>query len=255
MGASLDDVRHLLLTHVHLDHAGGAGHLAARLPDATVHAHEDGARHLVAPERLVASTRRTFGDAHDRLWGEVRPIPAHRIRGWRPEARSEPDGIRGLATPGHIDHHVAWIDEREGTLFAGDALGIVLHPDAATHPATPPPGVDLEAWSDTLDLLASVGADRVAVAHVGLHGDVAGRIRSMREALDALVGRVRVALRKAVTEEDAGAWEEEVRERLARHRPREEVDRYFEVFRAATDYAGVARAIGRGRGPQGPQGA
>jgi len=243
---SLGDVRHLLLTHVHLDHAGGAGHLVARRPEVTVHVHAEGARHLADPERLVASTRRTFGAAHDRLWGEVRPIPAHRIRGWRPAERTEPGGVRGLATPGHIDHHVAWVDEREGTLFAGDALGIVLHPDASTHPATPPPGVDLEAWPRSLELLATVGAERVGVAHVGFHDDVVGRIRSMREALESLVVRVGTALDEGRAEEDAEAWEEEVRTRLAEHRPRAEVDRYFHVFCAATDYAGVVRALRKG---------
>ena len=91
LGVALTDIRHVLLTHVHLDHAGGAGHLVARAPQLQVHIHADGAAHMTDPERLVASTRRTFGEAHDRLWGDVTPIPAERIRPWEPG-----DGCRSL---------------------------------------------------------------------------------------------------------------------------------------------------------------
>ena len=80
VGVGLSDIQHVLLTHVHLDHAGGAGHLVSRLPHLQVHVHADGALHMADPERLVASTRRTFGEAHDRLWGEVLPVPKERIR-------------------------------------------------------------------------------------------------------------------------------------------------------------------------------
>ena len=82
LGVELSDIRHVLLTHIHLDHAGGTGHLLSRFPHLEVHIHVDGAPHMADPERLVASTRRTFGEAHDRLWGEVMPVPADRIRPW-----------------------------------------------------------------------------------------------------------------------------------------------------------------------------
>lgn len=247
VGLSLDEVRHVLLTHVHLDHAGATGHLTARLPRLRVHIHEEAARHLVEPARLVASTRRTFGAEHDRLWGEVRPVPADRIRAWRAEEGREAGGLRGLATPGHIDHHVAWLDERDGTLLAGDCMGIVLDPAAPSHPPTPPPGVDLAAWRRTLETVASVGPERVAVAHFGLHQEVEERVRQLRRRLDALESRVERALAAGRDEDDAEGYEQEVRAEQSRTLPRERVDRYFDAFRAATDYHGVVRYVRKRR--------
>ncbi len=179
-GMPLSEVRHLCLTHVHLDHAGAAGHLARRFPRLQLHIHEEGAPHLVSPERLVASTRRTFGEAHDRLWGEVIPVPEHRIRVWRPRERGPLPWLRALPTPGHIGHHLAYLDEVDGVLVAGDALGIILSPESPTHPPTPPPAVDLAAWEDTLDSLERVSPERAVVSHFGMHADVASRVEGLR---------------------------------------------------------------------------
>ena len=101
-GISNKDLRHVLLTHIHLDHAGATGDLCQIFPHATVYVHEDGAPHLVDPDRLVASTRRTFGDAHDRLWGEMKPVANERIRVWYPGQDDPWRGLRPLSTPGHI---------------------------------------------------------------------------------------------------------------------------------------------------------
>ena len=178
-GISLTDVRHILLTHVHLDHAGATGHLASRLPGVLVHLHRDGAPHIVDPVRLVASTRRTFGDAHDRLWGEVLPVTAGQIRAWEPGERGPMPGLRAFHSPGHIAHHLAYLDERTGTLLAGDALGIVLAPGAATHAPTPAPSLDIEAWLRTLVDLAWLEPERMGVTHFGLHENVTGRRREL----------------------------------------------------------------------------
>jgi glyoxylase-like metal-dependent hydrolase (beta-lactamase superfamily II) len=244
-GIPLGDLRHVVLTHVHLDHAGAAGHLARAVPGLTVHVHEDGARHLADPERLVASTRRTFGDAHERLWGEVLPVPPERLRAWRPGERGPLKTLRPFHTPGHIDHHVAWLDERTGTLFAGDCMGIVLHEEAPTHPPTPPPSVDLEAWHVTLGRLLPIGPERVGVAHFGLHEDFHGRREAISEALEMLEERVRDAVEGGTVDEDARRYENDVREQQGAARPREEIDRYFDVFRAETDYRGVVRYVTR----------
>jgi glyoxylase-like metal-dependent hydrolase (beta-lactamase superfamily II) len=248
LGVDPGELRHLCLTHVHLDHAGVTGHLLRRHPRMTVYVHEGGAAHLVDPVRLVASTRRTFGEAHDRLWGEVLPVPRDRLRVWRPGERGGPlPWLRALPTPGHIDHHLAYLDESSGTLVAGDALGIILAPGAPVHPPTPPPAVDLDAWTRTLDEVRAVGPERAAVGHFGLHADPAGRAAELRTALGELAGRVRAALEagKAEVEADAERYEEEVRARLAEHLPRARVDRYFDTFAAATDYAGMRRFVER----------
>ena len=233
------DLQHVMLTHVHLDHAGATGHLVERFPDAVVHVHADGASHMVDPERLVASTRRTFGDAHDRLWGEVKPVPAVRVRAWREGEAGPWKGLRPVPTPGHIAHHLAYLDERDGTLFAGDSMGIVLGA-GPTHPATPPPAVDLRAWEETLREIGVVDPERAAVTHFGVHGDVAQRRDQLAARLTALEARVRAAMEAGEEEADAARFEEEVREELAPYMGREEVDRYFDMFSAATDWAGVA---------------
>ena len=242
-GVGPSDLRHVLLTHVHLDHAGAAGHLVERFPRAVVHVHEDGAPHMVDPERLVASTRRTFQDAHDRLWGEVKPVPADRVRAWRPGAPAPHPGLRPIPTPGHIAHHLGYLDERDGTLFSGDSMGIVLS-DGPTHPPTPPPAVDLRAWSRTLEEIGRIGPERFGAAHFGMHEDVEDRRGQLSARLDALEARVRAAL-AAGDDSDANRFDEEVRDELAPYVGQDRVDRYFDMFSAAIDWAGVAFYIER----------
>jgi glyoxylase-like metal-dependent hydrolase (beta-lactamase superfamily II) len=238
-GLEIGDLRHVLLTHVHLDHAGGAGHLAAMNPNLTVHVHVDGAVHMADPEKLVASTRRTFGELHDELWGEVRPVPKDQLRAWTPGERFPLRPMRPIPTPGHIAHHLAWLDESDGTLMSGDSLGIVLGEDVPTHPATPPPAVDLAVWPDTLDRIAAIGPERVGVTHFGFHADVADRVAQMRDRLADLTRRVREALDREDTD-DAGRYGEEVIEHLSGYADPDRVAKYFRCFSAASDWEGVA---------------
>ncbi len=242
LGVGLPDVRHVLLTHVHLDHAGGTGHLVSRFPQLQVHVHLDGASHMVDPERLVASTRRTFGEAHDRLWGEVTPVPAECIRPWEPAGRAPASmpipGVRAFATPGHISHHVSYLAEADGTFVAGDALGVILAPGAPSYPPTPPPSVDVPAWLETLHTLESVDPDTFGVSHFGVHDEFAGRLSEMRERLSALRDRVEAALESG-NDSDRDVYELEIREAISVFRPREEVDGYFDAFSAAVDWDGM----------------
>lgn len=238
LGVGPRDLRHVALTHVHLDHAGSTGALVAVFPEANVHIHADGAPHMVDPSRLVASTRRTFGEAHDRLWGEVRPVPADRILAWQPGQEGPWAGLRPLSTPGHIGHHVAYLDERDGTLFSGDSMGIVLAETAPTHPPTPAPAIDLRAWERTLEEISAVAPERFGATHFGFHRDVPARVAQLRERLSALEARVRGAMARGDAE-DALRYDREVRDELAPFRGREEVERYFDMFTAANDYAGV----------------
>ncbi len=224
-GLTVCDLRHVLLTHVHLDHAGATGDLAAMNPTLTVHVHMDGAVHMAQPEKLVASTRRTFGELHDLLWGEVRPVPQDRIRPWVPGERFPLAPMRPISTPGHIAHHVAWLDESDGTLMAGDSLGIILGAGAPTHPATPPPAVDLEAWPHTLD-----------------------EILAMRDRLRELTMRVMAAVERG-DEDDAARYNDEVRHHLSQHADADRVERYFDCFGAESDWAGVAFYLKRNPAP------
>lgn len=247
-GMGIGDLRHILLTHVHLDHAGCVGELVRENPRVVVHVHEAGAPHLADPERLVASTRRTFGEAHDALWGEVFPVPVGQLRGWRPGDPRPLPGVLPLHTPGHIAHHLAWEAEREGVLFAGDSLGIVLSPEAPSHPATPPPSVELRAWYDTLEaVLAPVEVDRVGVTHFGLHSDFHRRRAEMRETLEVLALRVHRAMEEGPEAEEADreAFMAETLDRISEGRPREEVERYFTTFSAGSDWEGMRFHLAR----------
>jgi glyoxylase-like metal-dependent hydrolase (beta-lactamase superfamily II) len=239
-------------------------------PKLTVYVHVDGAPHLVDPERLIASTRRTFGDAYDRLYGEVRPITADRIRVWRPGETGHVGGdgtaLRAIPTPGHIGHHLGFLDERDGTLYAGDALGIRLAPNAPPIAPTPPPAIDLEAWFSTLEMLDAIGPERVAVTHFGMdpRPDVearsiagggamatsAGRVAATRRRIglihDELLRmalRVRAALEIDDADADAERYATDVRARVSEHADPEWVDRYFDVFSAANDYRGMVRYL------------
>lgn len=245
-GLAPGELRHVLLTHIHLDHAGAAGFLLEHCPKATVHVHEDGASHLVDPEKLVSSTRRTFGENHDRLWGDVKPVPADRIRAWRAGDPGPWAKLRPIHTPGHISHHLGYLDERDGTLFSGDSMGIVLG-GGPQHPPTPPPAVKLPDWARTLEEIGKIGPERFGATHFGIHENVEERRRQLQERLDALEARVRSAVAEGpdAEEEDAAAFEQEVRTELAPFMGEEEVNRYFDMFPAATDWAGVAFYVKR----------
>ena len=235
---SVSDLRHVLLTHVHLDHAGVCGHLVAENPKLTVHVHLDGAPHMAEPDRLVSSTRRTFGEAHDELWGEMLPVPPRAIRTWTTGEGSPLTGIRPFPTPGHIAHHVSYLVERSGVFLAGDALGIVLAPGGPTYPPTPPPSLDVVAWVSSLEGLADVDPELVGVAHAGLHDDFNSRREEVLREILALEARVERALADNDLS-DRDAFEDEVRGRLAKYRERAEIDRYFKTFSAVTDWDGM----------------
>lgn len=162
----LEDLSHILLTHIHLDHAGAAGAIVAKNPNVTVHVSEIGAPHLAAPERLERSARRVFGEAYDALWGPMTPIPESRIRAIGDTGDGA--GIRAFATPGHASHHLAWLDDRDGTLFTGDVAGVRIMPGNSIQPVAPPPDIDVAAWHDSIERMRGLDPDRLALIHFGI---------------------------------------------------------------------------------------
>ncbi len=181
--AALDGVepRALLLTHIHLDHAGAAGVLARRHPALRVYVHERGAPHLVDPSRLLASAERLYGDRMEVLWGEVAPVPAENVV---PLAGGETvEGFRVEYTPGHASHHVAYLHEASGVAFVGDVAGVRVPPSELTVAPTPPPDIDVEAWLASVDAVEAWAPARLGLTHFGYVDDVAAGLERVREAL------------------------------------------------------------------------
>jgi glyoxylase-like metal-dependent hydrolase (beta-lactamase superfamily II) len=178
-GLELSDLRHLLLSHIHLDHAGAAGTLVREHADLQVHVSEIGAPHLVDPERLERSARRLYGDEFDVLWGELVPVPEANVHHVGPEVL----GLHCFPTPGHASHHVCYLDD-EGTLFAGDATGVRIQPARRALPPTPPPEFDLEAWQATLDEIERRKPERLALIHFGVADDPERHLADLRERLE-----------------------------------------------------------------------
>jgi glyoxylase-like metal-dependent hydrolase (beta-lactamase superfamily II) len=184
-GLELTDVRHLLLSHIHLDHAGAAGVLVREHPELQVHVSAIGAPHLVDPARLEASARRLYGDAFDALWGELAAVPAANVH----VAEGDVLGLEAFPTPGHASHHVAYLD-RDGTLLAGDAAGVRIAPARFVLPPLPPPEVDLEAWELTIGEIERRAPARLALVHFGVFEDVESHLARLRETLHNWAERV-----------------------------------------------------------------
>jgi glyoxylase-like metal-dependent hydrolase (beta-lactamase superfamily II) len=174
-GLELTDIRHLLLSHIHLDHAGAAGVLVREHPALQVHVSEIGAPHLIAPERLERSARRLYGESFDTLWGELAPVPEANVR-------IVGDRVLGLdcfPTPGHASHHVSYLD-RDGTLYAGDAAGVRIQPGRFVMPPTPPPEFDLDTWQQTLEEIERRDPERLALIHWGVADDPRRHLAELR---------------------------------------------------------------------------
>ncbi|HEY3543653.1 MAG TPA: MBL fold metallo-hydrolase [Gaiellaceae bacterium] len=172
---ALTDVRHLLLSHIHLDHAGATGVLVREHPALQVHVSAIGAPHLIDPERLERSARRLYGDTFDTLWGELAPVPEENVH----VVAERVLDLECFPTPGHASHHVCYLD-RDGTLYAGDAAGVRIHPGRFVIPPTPPPEFDLEAWQTTLDELERRAPERLALIHWGVFDDVRRHLADLR---------------------------------------------------------------------------
>jgi glyoxylase-like metal-dependent hydrolase (beta-lactamase superfamily II) len=177
-GLGLTDVRHLLLSHIHLDHAGAAGVLVREHPGLRVHVSEVGAQHLVDPARLERSARRLYGDSFDVLWGELAPVPEANVE----VAGARVAGLDCFPTPGHASHHVCYLDP-DGTLYAGDAAGVRVQPGRTVVPPTPPPEIDVAAWEATLDELERRDPDRLALIHFGVADDPGPHLAELRLTL------------------------------------------------------------------------
>ena len=211
MRVAPEQIRHLLLTHIHLDHAGATGALLGRLPDARVYVHEAGAPHLIDPSRLVGSASRVYGSLMKRLWGDMLPVPAERIVVLHDGQVLELAGrrLQVLYAPGHAIHHVVYRDLDDGSMYVGDVAGVRMPGCAYVRPPTPPPDLDLDAWEATIDRIAALHPTAFYITHFG-------RATGTEEHLDQLRRRLR-------------AWEQLV----------------LEQMRAGQDHAAITLALQR----------
>jgi glyoxylase-like metal-dependent hydrolase (beta-lactamase superfamily II) len=175
--------RGVLLTHIHLDHAGAAGALVQRWPGLQVWVHRNGARHVIDPSRLVASASRIYGDAMERLWGRIVPVPEANVRILDETAPTRPaDGIEWAWTPGHAVHHVAYRHAGSGIVFAGDVAGVRIG-DGPVLPPTPPPDIDVEAWERSLETIGGWQPQGLGLTHFGPVEDSLAQLERVRVQL------------------------------------------------------------------------
>ena len=223
-GVELGEIVNLLLSHIHLDHAGAAGTLVREHPGLQVWVSEVGAPHLLDPSRLERSARRLYGDAFDELWGELAPVPEENLH----VVDERAVGLEVFASPGHASHHVCYFDGT--TLYAGDAAGVRILPSRSVLPPTPPPDLDVEAWYRTLEQIERRAPERLALIHFGFADDVGRHLAELRTRLDTWAGRV-----------EEGASEPEFVAAARADLPPEEADRYDRAMPFWQSYAGLRR--------------
>lgn len=232
LGVGAHDLAHVVVTHIHVDHAGGAGALLERFPGATVWVHASGARHLIDPDRLLASTARTYGlDRMRSLFGEMVPVPGERVRAVE-DGDHIPMGGRSLSvvhTPGHASHHVALHDDASGTMITGEAIGSYLPWAQCFRPALPPPEVDVEAALASIRRIADRAPTMLLTSHFGAVPDVEIACTRAAERIQAWATDVEALLEAdAATSEDAVVA---VLSRRARDEFESDAGRTFEAAR------------------------
>ena len=202
-GYTLRDVRSLLLTHIHLDHAGAAGTIVARVPEVRVHVHERGAPHMIAPERLLASATRLYGDQMETLWGAFLPVPADRMvvlqGGERLDVASH--RFRVAYTPGHAVHHVSYLDEQSGMAYVGDTGGVRVSGDYLIAP-TPPPDIDVETWRASLDTIDAWQPVSLFLTHFGPVTPARAHLAEFRHTLTSAAEAVKASMTAGGTDEE-----------------------------------------------------
>ena len=208
-GLTLRDVRSLLLTHIHLDHAGATGTILERVPQIRVYVHERGAPHMIDPAKLLASTTRLWGDLMESVWGAFVPVPASQITILKGGERLDIGGtpIRVAYTPGHAKHHVSFLDEHTGVAYVGDTAGVRVSGDYLIAP-TPPPDIDIEAWQQSLNVIDAWQPVSLLVTHFGEISPARAHLARFRGVVNATAETARQLI-------DAGGSDEELSRRFA----------------------------------------
>lgn len=243
-GIALADVRALLLTHIHLDHAGAAGTLVREHPALRVYVHRNGAPHLVDPSKLLASATRLYGEAMDTLWGEVLPVPPSALEILDGGERIEAGGrtLDVSYTPGHASHHVSYFSGDTGIAFVGDTAGLRLDPLDYVLPPTPPPDIDLDLWIESLARIEAWRPGTLFLTHFGPSTAVGPHLADVREHLDWMARLASASLAREGGDEDRERWfADEVRREVTRRLGPGAVGVYETAGRLDLSWRGLAR--------------
>jgi glyoxylase-like metal-dependent hydrolase (beta-lactamase superfamily II) len=242
-GIEIRDVRQVLLTHIHLDHAGATGSLLVENPEIEVAVHEMGAGHLADPSRLLASATRLYGEDMDRFWGPVLPVPAERLRVLSGGERVPAAGrdLDVAYTPGHASHHVSYFDRSSGVAFVGDTGGVSID-GGYILPPTPPPDIDIEAWRESVMRIEAWAPATLFMTHFGPVNNPTTHLRTLMQNLDTMAGLVRARLSEPGTDDEQGR---RFAEDLVREWQRHMTDAQVAAYKAAAPpelvWMGLAR--------------
>lgn len=243
-GIAIADVRALLLTHIHLDHAGATGSLLRENPDIAVYVHERGAPHMIDPSKLLASAARLYGDQMEELWGAFLPVPESNVRvlagGERIEAADRRFEV--AYTPGHASHHVSFLDRGSGIAFVGDVAGVRTGRELFVLPPTPPPDIDVEIWAQSIELVRQWRASTLFVTHFGAHEDPDKHLDAMQTHLTTMTDIARECISAGGgAAEQQGRFVDEMRVYMQQHIPADEAGLYGTAAPLDQCFLGLAR--------------
>jgi len=242
-GIRLSDVTTILLTHIHLDHAGATGSIVRTHPDIQVVVHQRGAPHLLAPERLVESARRLWGADMDRLWGEVLPVPEQNLHVVEGNQNVGAGGrtFEVAYTPGHASHHVSYFDSSSGIAFVGDTAGVCID-NGYVLPPTPPPDIDLELWRGSVERIEQWHPASLFITHFGPITNVRPHFASLLDHLDVVASLVRESLARAGSDDERAAlFADDLRRELRRTMRESQLAAYETAAQFHLLWRGLAR--------------
>lgn len=243
-GASVSNLDAILLTHIHLDHAGATGALVRENPNLAIYVHRLGAPHMIDPSKLLASAARLWPDNLHQLFGEAVPVPAENLRILE-GGETIPLGSRKIEvayTPGHASHHVSYFEDAEGVVFVGDTTGIKIEGHSYVMPATPPPDIDLKIWDGSFAAILERKPKRLFLTHFGFSDDPAAHIAQFRERLHRWMEMTEKILQSAPSDEAAmESFMAKARAEIGEHLPPQDVEQYAATAGLNLSFLGLAR--------------
>jgi glyoxylase-like metal-dependent hydrolase (beta-lactamase superfamily II) len=245
-GIGVGDLHAILLTHIHLDHAGATGALVRENPRLAVYVHKNGAPHVMDPSKLLASAQRLWPNDLQRLFGEVLPVPAENLRVLE-GGETLTLGSRRLEvvyTPGHASHHVSYFDKKEGVAFVGDTTGVRIEGNSFVMPATPPPDIDLGIWDTSFAAILERKPARLFLTHFGYSDDPSEHIRLFRERLHRWAALAAENLRTAASDSAAmDGFMSATYAEISQHLPTGEANHYAFSAGLNLSFLGLARYL------------